>query len=231
MMAMSRRRVQPATWRHACVLALALACAPTLQAAQFAMQVRSDGVPLADAVVSLHPDTPVALPAATAEIDQVDATFVPAVLPITVGTKVSFPNSDNTLHQVYSFSPTRRFELPLYSGRTAQPVLFDKAGVVAIGCNIHDWMLAHIVVLDTPYFARTGADGSVRITAPAGRYRLEVWHPRGEPQPAPQTVELSGDATLQREVDIPLAPPPPERPGNERLRALQEKFRSLGRGS
>lgn len=231
MMAMSRMHAQPAMWRRSCTAALVLLLASSAHAAQVLVHVRGDGAMLGDAVVSLHPDVPPALPPATAEIDQVDATFVPAVLAVTVGTKVSFPNSDNTLHQVYSFSPTRRFELPLYSGRTAEPVLFDKPGVVAIGCNIHDWMVAHIVVLDTPYFARTAADGTARIDAPAGRYRLEVWHARGDPQPEAQAVELSGSAALERNIDIHLAPPPPERPGNERLRALQEKFRSLGRGS
>lgn len=187
------------------------------------------GMPLADAVASLHPTSPPDLPPATAEMDQIDATFAPGVLPVTRGTRVRFPNSDNTLHQVYSFSPAKRFELPLYSGRTAEPVLFDTAGVVSVGCNIHDWMVGHIVVLDTPYFARTDADGNARIEAPPGHYRLEIWHARANAPPQPQAVELADAGALAKTVELTLDPPPPPRPGNERLRALQEKFRSLGR--
>lgn len=227
MVAGVRRRF--AACGRAGLVVLALAGPMVAWAAGFEAVVEGDGAPLAGAVVSLHPDVPVALPPAQAEVDQVDATFVPAVLPVTVGTRVSFPNSDNTLHQVYSFSPTKRFDLPLYSGRTAQPVTFDQAGVVAIGCNIHDWMVGHIVVLDTPYFATTGADGRVRIEAPPGNYRMEVWHPRAAEVPAPQRVDVGVAATAPVHVGMALVPPPPPRPGNERLRALQEKFRSLGR--
>ena len=222
--------LQPAGAARACARLLALLMlAPPLMAAQFDVRVESDGVALADAVASLHPEVPVALPAGTAEMDQVDANFLPGVLPITVGTRVRFPNSDNTLHQVYSFSPTKRFELPLYSGRAAEPILFDTAGVVAVGCNIHDWMIGHIVVLDTPYFARTDAAGHARIEAPSGRYRLDVWHARANPPLPPQALDLVDGPVLTRSVQLTLDPPPPPRPGNERLRALQEKFHSLGR--
>lgn len=230
MVGMERTRARHAAWFRLCAYASGLACAWPSQAAEVRVSVRGDAAALSDAVVSLHPELPMTLPPATAEIDQVDATFVPAVLPVTAGTRVSFPNSDDTLHQVYSFSPTKRFELPLYSGRTAAPVTFETPGVVSIGCNIHDWMLAHIVVLDTPYFARTDARGQARIEAPAGRYRLEVWHARGQPQPASQMLDIADAAPIERTIDMVLAPPPPPRAGNERLRALQEKFRSLGRG-
>lgn len=222
--------LRPATAARICAWLLVLPMlAQPLMATQFDVRVEAGGAALADAVASLHPDVPATLPAGTAEMDQVDANFLPGVLPITVGTRVRFPNSDNTLHQVYSFSPTKRFELPLYSGRAAEPILFDTAGVVAIGCNIHDWMIGHIVVLDTPYFAKTDADGHARIEAPPGRYRLEVWHARANPPLPPQTIELVDGPPLSRSVQLTLDPPPPPRPGNERLRALQEKFHSLGR--
>ena len=105
--------------------------------------------------------------------------FSPYVTPLLVGTAVSFPNRDNVQHHVYSLSPPKKFELPLYAGEAKAPVMFDHPGVVALGCNIHDWMSAYVVVLATPWFAKTGPDGGATITgAPDGRYRAEVWHPR-----------------------------------------------------
>ncbi len=108
----------------------------------------------------------------SATLDQVDKTFVPGLLPIVVGTKVRFPNHDQIQHHVYSFSRTKTFELPLYKGEDAAPVLFDKVGVVKVGCNIHDWMSAIILVLPTPWFARTGADGTFTHRERAGRQTL-----------------------------------------------------------
>ena len=123
--------------------------------------------------------------------------FVPAVLVATVGTEVQFPNLDAVRHHVYSFSPTKKFEIKLYKGKEAQPVLFDQPGVVLLGCNIHDNMVGWIVVVDTPYYAQTGVDGAVpgRVrldNVPAGSYQLRVWHPRqpiGEPA-VQQTLQV-----------------------------------------
>lgn len=139
------------------------------------------GKPVTDVVVSLLPSSraPAAPRSGTAVMDQQDKTFVPVVLPVPVGTAVTFPNRDNIRHHVYSFSPAKRFELPLYIGTPAAPVVFDRPGVVALGCNIHDWMLAYIHVLETPYFAKTGRDGRARIDGLLpGRYEAQVWHPR-----------------------------------------------------
>lgn len=123
--------------------------------------------------------------------------FVPAVLVTTVGTEVQFPNLDPVRHHVYSFSPAKKFEIKLYKGKDAQPVLFDQPGVVLLGCNIHDNMVGWIVVADTPYHAQTGVDGTVpgRVrldNVPAGSYQLRVWHPRqpiGEPA-VQQTLQV-----------------------------------------
>ena len=90
-----------------------------------------------------------------AVVDQVDKEFTPKVNAILVGTSVIFPNHDNVRHQVYSFSPAKRFELPLYAGVPAQPVVFDTPGVVVLGCNIHDWMVGYVYVSESPYFAKT----------------------------------------------------------------------------
>jgi len=111
-------------------------------------------------------------------VDQVDKQFVPYVKPIFVGSTVRFPNSDNIRHQVYSFSPAKKFELPLYAGTNAPPVIFDKPGVVVLGCNIHDWMVGYIYVAETPFFAKTGPLGTASISdLPPGEYRVRIWHP------------------------------------------------------
>ncbi|HEU4813275.1 MAG TPA: methylamine utilization protein [Xanthomonadaceae bacterium] len=183
--------------------------------------------PLADAVASLHAATAPRASGATAEIDQRNSTFVPGVIAIQAGTLVTFPNSDNTLHHVYSFSPAKRFELPLYSGKRADPVLFDRTGVVTLGCNIHDWMVAHVVVLDTPWHGRTGADGSVRLQAPPGDYVLRIWHERAT-APYEQRVTLAADGS-QQVVRIPTAPATPMPTANDgpsRLRAVQQRLRT-----
>jgi plastocyanin len=139
----------------------------------------SDGKPLENSVVYAVPANPgTGLPAPKkAEIDQVNKTFIPAVTVIQTGAAVSFPNSDNIRHQVYSFSPARVFNTKLYSGRPSEPVVFDKPGVVVLGCNIHDKMVAWVVVVDTPWFSRSDADGRAAVkNLPAGDYVLNVWH-------------------------------------------------------
>ena len=140
------------------------------------------GRPVEDAVVSLVPlDAPARLtpPDQPLEIVQHDQTFLPTVTALVVGTTVSFPNRDTVQHHVYSLSPAKKFELPLYAGEAKAPVLFDRPGVVALGCNIHDWMSAYVVVLATPWFAKTGADGHATVKdLPPGHYRAEVWHAR-----------------------------------------------------
>ena len=139
------------------------------------------GKPVADAVASLtrlDASIPVVAPAEPAVITQKDEEFHPYVTPIVVGTRVSFPNEDSIQHQVFSQSEAKTFDIPLYRGAPKEAVLFDKAGVVTLGCNIHDWMKAYVVVLATPYFSKAGDDGKAAIgQLPAGRYHLEVWHP------------------------------------------------------
>lgn len=149
------------------------------------------GKPVMNAVVSLETATgPVAHNQVSthAVMDQRHQEFVPHVLVVQQGTEVNFPNSDDIHHDVYSFSPAKIFELPLYKGKHAKPVLFDKPGVVVLGCNIHDWMLGYIDVVPTPWFAKTGADGKTNLKAPAGEYRLVLWQP-GLVAPAHQLSE------------------------------------------
>jgi len=128
-------------------------------------------------VQSLPPGTPVPADKRSAALDQINKEFIPAVLPVVVGTEVRFPNHDQIHHHVYSFSRTKSFELPLYRGEEAPPVLFDKAGVVKVGCNIHDWMSGIILVLPTPYFATSDETGRfVLRDLPPGTYSLVSWH-------------------------------------------------------
>ena len=157
--------------------------------------VDDKGNPVADAVVVAVPaDGAMRLPARRdAVVDQVNKEFTPKVNAILVGTPVIFPNHDNVRHHVYSFSPAKRFELPLYAGVPAQPVVFDTPGVVVLGCNIHDWMVGYIYVSESPYFAKTRADGKAVIAdLPARSYVVRVWHPQLE----------GGEATTKRSVDL-----------------------------
>jgi len=162
------------------VLAIGVARAQT---AGIAASVSDEaGRPVEDAVVVAVPtDGGVRVPPRPREgiVDQVDQEFTPKVTTVLVGTPVRFPNHDNVRHQVYSFSPAKRFELPLYAGVPAEPVVFDKPGVVVLGCNIHDWMVGYVYVSESPYFAKTGKDGKALLTElPPRAYTLRVWHPQ-----------------------------------------------------
>jgi plastocyanin len=144
--------------------------------------VNTRGAALANAVVYAVPvsgKVPALEPGKRAIIDQIDREFVPLVSVIQTGTAVSFPNKDDVEHAVYSFSPPKRFEIKLYSGVPARPVVFDKPGLVTLGCNIHDSMVAFVLIVDTPYFARTDKAGRVNLdNLPPGGYRVVAWHPQ-----------------------------------------------------
>jgi len=146
---------------------------------------------------------------ATIIVDQVDKEFVPYVLPVRVGTTVNFPNKDNIRHHVYSFSRAKTFELPLYIGSSAAPVLFDKPGPVVLGCNIHDWMIAYVYVSESPYFAKTGANGKASLTElPAGDYLVRTWHPRleGKEEETERKVTIPRSGALESAWEIGLMP-------------------------
>ena len=151
------------------------------------------GAVLRDAVVYATTDAPQPRPKRMAVMDQKDRMFVPHVLVIQTGTSVIFPNSDDIRHQVYSFSPPKMFQLPLYKGTPAAPVLFDKAGVVTLGCNIHDRMSAFIVVVDTPYFATSDGRGKASLDLEPGRYSVHAWFPDASNEPAPQELVITGE--------------------------------------
>src|SRR3984893_13461376 len=192
---------------------LILLGAALAQAAEMHAVVRDHkGRLVADAVVLAVPlDPRGALHARPPKdaVDQVDKQFVPYVKAIFVGSTVRFPNSDNIRHQVYSFSPPKRFELPLYRGADAPPVMFDKPGIVVFGCNIHDWMVGYIYVSETPFFAKTEAAGTATIDdMPPGAYTVRIWHPgleHGEEATA-RSVTLNADAPTNVEWELGLKP-------------------------
>lgn len=170
--------------RAALAVGLLLALAPcgAVPAAELQVHVTQlNGKPLPGAVVTVHALGAGSAPAAPlqAVMDQLNLAFTPDVLVIPVGSTVSFPNTDKTGHEVYSFSSAHPFKLGLYRGKPYPPEHFDRAGLVTLGCNIHDAMLAYILVTDAPYYGRTVADGSwSQPDIARGRYRIEVWSPR-----------------------------------------------------
>jgi plastocyanin len=193
-------------YRQAAMAALVMTC-PTLSlAADVEVAVHDlNAQPLMDAVVFAEPADGAAPPSshtvAHALIDQVDKEFVPLVSVVRVGTEVSFPNSDNIRHSIYSFSPAKPFTTKLYSGKQAPPVTFDKAGIVVLGCNIHDTMTAWVIVVDTPYFAKTSASGTAALKGLApGDYHVSVWYPG--PSVAPSVSDLHVAAEDHAHLDF-----------------------------
>ena len=176
-------------------------------AASLAITVQlPDGKPLADAVVTVQA-VGKKLPAAApvhASMDQMHRMFVPEVIVIPVGSTVVFPNSDSVSHQIYSFSPAKRFQLQLYRGKPYPPELFDQTGVVILGCNIHDWMIGYIDVTDAPFYGTTDAQGSWSVNLPSGRYEITVWHPRMREEGPTLVRELSVDATDRATLALQL---------------------------
>ena len=177
-----------------------LLAAGAAQGAGLSVTVKTDqGQPLADAVVTAvpvsgtYPEQVVVAAKNTAEImDQINKEFVPFIKPVFADSSVYFPNKDNIRHHVYSFSPAKRFELPLYAGTPAQPVLFDQPGVVTLGCNIHDWMIGYIYVSETPWFTQTDSGGNATLPAlPPGQYRVRVWHPAAATPQADTMKEIT----------------------------------------
>lgn len=169
----------------------------------------SENIYLPGTVVYLIPSKPIEdVPEVTDIMDQVDRQFKPHILTVQTGTLVHFPNSDSIKHHVYSFSAPKRFELPLYKGTETDPLLFDKPGLVELGCNVHDWMLGYILVVDTPYFARTNEHGIAEFDVPSDNYTVKVWHPRIQDSASSlqKSVNLAGQSQLDFSLDSPLLP-------------------------
>jgi plastocyanin len=192
------------------LLAIAGAFSPLTAAPLSVRVVDASGHPVRDAVVTLYPAAGARAPRPGGRyvISQEHLQFHPFLTVIPVGADVSFPNLDPTKHHVYSFSPAKRFELKLFAKDQSRTVHFDKAGVVALGCNIHDGMSAFIFVTDTVWTARTNGQGmAVFADAPGGAGRLAVWHPYLR---APGSMMQQGVAPGQRSASFSIrlrAPP------------------------
>ena len=207
--------------RLALALGLALAANAT-RAASIEVQVRDGGGnPVGDTAVYATPASGGSeARGARAAIEQFDREFLPYVTVIQVGTTVTFPNRDPILHHVYSFSPAKSFEIKLYTGKSPSEVVFDRSGVVTLGCNIHDWMVGYIVIVPTPYFGRTDASGNVRLRElPAGAYEVRAWHPQQRTGAAAQSVLLDATGTVRTSFEIESAPRKPRfKPPLDRLK-------------
>ncbi|MEX6501035.1 methylamine utilization protein [Pseudomonas zhanjiangensis] len=160
---------------------LGAVCAYSSLAAAASLQARlvdAGGQPLANAVLSLRGPLGAEAEPPMVVMDQQAKQFVPNVLAVRTGSAVSFPNSDDIRHHVYSFSPAKRFELRLYQGTPSEPVRFDTPGVVVLGCNIHDWMVGYVYVTDDPWFVVSDQQGRAPFAQlPPGRYSVSLWHP------------------------------------------------------
>ncbi|MET0610863.1 MAG: methylamine utilization protein [Pseudomonas caspiana] len=203
----------------------ALGAASTSAATLTARILDQQGKPLSNAVLTLQgpPGKSIAL---KADMDQRDQEFVPSVLAVHSNTEVKFPNSDNIRHQVYSFSPAKRFELRLYSGTPSDPQLFDKPGVVVLGCNIHDWMVGYIYVTDEPWFAVSDASGVVKFDdMPAGHYSATLWHPKTiDTQPASGGEFDVPAAGLSKDFKLEVEPSTDEKPDGAAPSAFGDAF-------
>lgn len=168
-----------------------------------------DGDPVAEAVITAV-GTVKSKPSATSprKIDQRNREFVAHILAVRVGESVTFPNSDDIHHHIYSFSPANPFEIQLYKGVPAHPTLFNKTGVVVLGCNIHDWMVGYVYVTDAPYFTQTDSEGQWTLTVPADNYTLTLWHPDlDSPNNVQvQQLKLTAENTTPIEQKITLKP-------------------------
>lgn len=154
------------------------------------------GKPAVSAVVSLEPvsgNAPrLGSLAGEAVIDQQHETFIPLVRVIRRGGSITFTNNDHTTHQVYSFSPIKQFEYEIDKGQHSPAVVFDKPGIAAIGCNIHDNMVAFVYVADSPWTAMTDASGHAQLHGvPAGNYHASVWHPKLIPGRQPPVIDVA----------------------------------------
>jgi plastocyanin len=195
-----------------CALALSSAASSLAAAPHNVRVVDASGRPVRDAVVTLYPAGSAARPAHAAGrfvVSQQNLQFRPFLTVVPVGADVSFPNLDPTKHHVYSFSAAKRFEIKLFAKDQSRTVHFDRPGVVALGCNIHDQMSAFIVVTDSAWTARTNAQGFASFgDAPNAPARLTVWHPYLR---APGGLIQQAIAPSQRSLSfqVRLRPPPP----------------------
>ncbi|HET6555436.1 MAG TPA: methylamine utilization protein [Dyella sp.] len=212
-------------WLLGVVIASMLLAVQAASAGDLSIRVQDDARrPVGDAVATLEPDVPAAaphMPSASRIVDQKNETFVPYVQVLRPGDTVVFRNSDATRHHVYSFSPVKSFELVLAPGERSAALTLDKPGIAAVGCNIHDHMLAYLYVSDAPNIGVSGPDGVIGFASlPPGRYTLHVWHPQLHPGQAEltQVIQVAGNAPNPPvSVTLSLLPDPRMRMDREHM--------------
>ena len=210
---MATAELRSSTSRSAVWVLALLFSAPAPAGALRVTVVDDHGQPVERVAVYAVPSKPIAITAGApnALMDQAHNAFVPHVLIVQTGTSVLFPNNDVVSHHVYSFSEPKTFELGLYKGNAHPPVLFDRPGLVVLGCNIHDSMLGYILVVDTPHFAQTDALGALSLQdLAADDYQVHVWTERLRPNDMPAVRQIAvaadGTASLTFKLEGKLAP-------------------------
>jgi plastocyanin len=206
--------IHPLASRFAFAIAAAALALPAWAATMVQAQaVGPAGDPVEDAVVFLLPTSGQKLTShapLSASVAQHDREFVPYVTVVQTGAPVRFPNQDPIRHHVYSFSQPKKFEIKLYAGDAPDPIIFDKPGIVTMGCNVHDWMLGYVLVVDTPWFGKSSADGQIQINAVEdGEYDARIWHPRQRHEAALQHLKLTGATPGPLRFVIEVAPRKP----------------------
>lgn len=211
------------------VMALGLSCSRSRADMVNITVLDQNGSPIANALVLapsgyLPPDQAASASQPPATMDQINKQFVPESLVIEQGRRVNFPNSDNIRHHVYSFSKPKVFELKLYAKQPEHPIPFNTAGIVVLGCNIHDHMIGYIVVSDTQSWQQTDAAGMANLDLPDRATSVRVWHPMlssgfNEPEQHPLTTGENGTPVILTVNLKPPAKPAPQRGfGSDRFR-------------
>jgi hypothetical protein len=198
--------------KMAAYLLVLLACValPASPATLTVQLTDAAGAPLEDAVAWATPRVPPASPPPIrpGAVEQINKSFVPLVTVVQAGAQVAFPNRDEIRHHVYSFSPAKVFEIKLYAGAPTPPrIQFERAGEVVLGCNIHDTMLGYILVVDSPFYAKAGKEGRVRLeNLPEGDYEVHAWHYAQASLPEVRPMRLRADEAAGTEFSMPLRP-------------------------
>lgn len=179
-----------------------LPASASLSAQQDFRFITADGEPVIGLVIELHHTQASETRDDVAIIDQIDRTFVPMIRVINPGQSVSFPNSDNVRHHVYSFSEIKQFSTPLYANEKIDPVQFDQAGIAVLGCNIHDSMVAYVFVSPWLNWYQSDQNGQASVTIPDGVHELHLWHPWLQTPDNRQM--LSVDSPSDQEITVQL---------------------------
>lgn len=199
------------------LIAWLLGCSQAAISAELDITVSDQhGQPLTNAVIELIAAEAKEQPAVAtlSSIAQQGLTFVPFVSAVPAGSRIEFPNRDKTRHHIYSFSDAKTFEIELYVGKPKQPVLFDKPGVVVLGCNIHDYMQAYIYIGQSPLLQITDENGRARFSTLSNQaYQVKLWHPWQLKRFDSTSVAITGDQSLALSLDVEakVLPAPPKR--------------------